>query len=476
MSTDNASVTLLLGGPVITVDGDRRVIDPGAVAVQADRIVAVGTPAELTNGYPGAERVDLQHAAILPGLVDSHGHAGHGMTKALHDGQGDWLDLVAQVYFRESDEEFWRAESFLSALEHIEFGVTTSLSMTGSMPRVDDPKYAIAASSGYAALGLRHIVALGPPSLPWPATYRDVESGQEISVDLLRMMATVAETIERLNGTSDGRISVFVGPSGLVAELDADGKATEESIAALRAVHELAGEVDVYIHSHAYAGEIKAAAEALPDILSPKLTLAHCAGIDLEEVHIMANAGVNATHGPLTNAFVRARFPLTEALEAGVNVLISTDGSGPDRSFDLLSQGRIAAQLQRAHFADTSILPAGKILEMMTIDPARALGLDDQIGSLEPDKKADVIAVNLRSARMGPRFMPLERVVYVGSGLDVEFMMVDGKTLMRDRRIENIDIDTILDDADRAAHATYERAGMLDKLVSHPNTWGHVRY
>ena len=468
--------TLLIGGPVITVDPDRRVLDPGAVAIDGDRIVGVGSPESLRDEFPRADEIELSNAAIIPGLVDSHGHAGHGMTKALGDGADDWLTLVAEVYFRQSDVEFWRAEGFLSALEHIEFGVTTSLSMTGSMPRVDDPKYAVAASQGYADLGLRHIVALGPPNPPWPARYRDVETGAEREVDLDGMIATLEATIEALNGSFGGRISVFAGPSALIAEMDASGKATPASVDAMRRVHQVSEERGVYIHSHAYQGQLLAAIDAYPDILTPKLTLAHCAGITLDEVQIMADRGVNATHGPLTHAFASARFPLTEALEAGVNVLISTDGSGPDRSFDLLSQGRIAAQLQRAYFADTSILPAGKILEMMTIDPARAFGMDDQIGSIEVGKKADIVAVDLRSARMGPRFMPLERVIFVGSGLDIEFMMVDGAILKQDHQIVGVDIDAILDDADRAARVTFERAGMLDRLASHENTWGHVRY
>ena len=467
---------LLAGGPVITVDAERRVLDPGAVVVDGARIIAVGMLDDVREQFPDADEIDLKRAAILPGLIDSHGHAGHGLTKALGDGADDWLDLVAEIYFRQSDVEFWRAESSLSALEHIEFGVTTSLSMTGSMPRVDDPKYAVAAARGYADLGLRHIVALGPPGPPWPATYRDVESGKEITVDLDGMLATLGATIDQLNGAADGRISVFAGPAALIAELDGEGRATAASVEALQRVHQLSAERGVYIHTHAYQGHLLAAAASYPDILSRQLTLAHCAGISLAEVQIIADHGVNATHGPLTHAFASARFPLTEALEAGVNVLISTDGSGPDRSFDLLSQGRIAAQLQRAYFADTSLIPAGKILEMMTIDPARAFGLDAQIGSLEAGKQADIIAIDLRSARMGPRYMPLERVIYVGSGLDVEFMMVDGKILKRDHHIVGIDIDTILDDADLAAHTTYQRAGLLDRLASHPHTWGHVRY
>lgn len=474
MSAMTADVTILIGGTVVTMDRERRVLDPGAVAVQSDRILAVGTPDELLGQFPHATPVDLSRTVIMPGLVDTHGHAGHGLTKALADG-GNWLDLVAHLYFQASDDEFWRAESRLSALEHLEFGVTTSLSMTGSMPRVDDARYAELAASGYGELGLRHIVALGPPSGSPPWTYTDIAANTEINVDLDHSLQTTADAIDRLRGTHDGRISVFVGPSSLVSEL-IDGKATDFSVEQMRAVVKLADDKGVNIHSHAYAGQIAAAAESCPEILSERLCLAHCAGISLEEIGIMAETGVSASHGPLTNAFVRARFPVTEALDAGVNVVISTDGSGPDRSFDLLSQGRIAAQLQRAHFADTSILPAGKILEMMTIDAARALGMDDEIGSLEAGKKADVISLDLRTARMYPRVMIPQRIVYVGSGLDVDFVMVDGKTLMENRSFAHIDVDTILDDAQRALMATLERGDCMDSIAEPTNMWGKVRY
>lgn len=469
------TITILVGGAVITIDPERRVLDPGAVATQGDRILEVGSPDELNARYPDATRIDLTGHVIMPGLVDSHGHAGHGLTKALNDG-GNWLDLVADLYFQASDDEFWRAESYLSALEHLEFGVTTSLSMTGSMPRVDDARYAVQADSGYAALGLRHIVALGTPSGAPPWNYTDVSSGKTNMVDLDRALATTAAAIDQLHGTHDGRISCYVGPSALVNEIDANGNASDFSIASMRGVIELANRAQVGIHAHAFAGQVQAAANAVPEILSPKLCLAHCAGISLDEIRIMAETGVSATHGPLTNAYVRDRFPVVEALDAGVYVVISTDGSGPDRSFDLLSMGRIAAQLQRVHFNDTSILPAGKTLEMMTIDAARALGMDADIGSLEAGKKADIIALNLRTARMYPRMLIPQRVVFVGSGLDVEFMMVGGKVLMEDRQMPGVDIDRILDDAHRAAVDTIARAGREDVLNEPTNMWGAVRY
>jgi 5-methylthioadenosine/S-adenosylhomocysteine deaminase len=468
-------VTLLVGGAVVTIDQERRVLDPGAIAVEHDRILAIDTPDTLRSQYIGADEIDLRHTILMPGLVDSHGHAGHGMTKGIAPG-ADWLETIAKVYFHASDEEFWRAESFLSALEHIEFGVTTSLSMTGSQPRIDDPRYAVAAAAGYQDLGLRHIVALGPSGGDPPWEYTDISDGSEKRIDLDTALDTTALAIDQIHGSAEGRLSAYVGPSSLTNGLDAEGNATDSAITQMRGVHELANTLNVGVHSHAYAGQIRAAANAFPDILNQKLCLAHCAGISQDEIQIMAEAGVSASHGPLTKAYARARFPVIEALDAGVNVVISTDGSGPDRSFDLLSQGRIAVQLQHVHFEDTFLLPSGKVLEMMTIDPARALGMEQEIGSLEPGKKADIIALDMRTARMYPRKMLPQRLVFVGSGVDVEFMMVDGRILMQNRTYDWIDVDTILDDAQRVAEETFERAGVLDALREHPREWGEVRY
>jgi cytosine/adenosine deaminase-related metal-dependent hydrolase len=473
---NTTTTTLLIGGAVLTIDRDRRLLDPGAVAVDAGYIVGVGTPEELERRYPLAERVDLRHALIMPGLIDAHGHGGHGLTKEIAEGH-DWLAVVAHVYFQAADDEFWRADGYLSALERLEFGVTTSLSMIGSKPRIDDPRYAFAAAEGYAALGLRHVVAMGPPSMPWPRRYYDVAQGREVTVDLDQMLANTEAIVERLHGSAGGRISAVVGPSELTPEVRLeDSRATDLALAEMRGVLEIARRRGVGIHAHAYGGQVTAAARSFPDILSPNLSLAHCTGLTVDECRILAETGVSAIHGPLTHAYVLARFPVREALDLGVNVVIGTDGSGPDRSFDLLSQGRVAAQLQRVYFGDPALLPAGKVLEMMTVDAARALGLEGEIGSIEPGKRADLIAINLRSAHMAPRLMLLQRLVSVASGLDVEFVMVDGRVLMRDRQVVGVDVDRILDDADRAARDTFNRAGIEDELGSHPNTWGHVRY
>jgi len=474
--------TVLVGGTVVPVDADRRVLDPGAVAVDGDTIVAVGPRDQVLADHPDAERIDLADHVLLPGLVDSHGHAGHSLTKNLLDGAGDdWLDLVKEIYFEGSGTGFWRAESRLAALERLRAGVTTSLSYVGSMPRVDDPKFATAAATGYREFGLRHVVAVGPPD-GLPVDCVDPETGTETTVDLDRAMATTEAVVDALHGSAGGRVQVTVAPSSLVPEMDQDGAATAASVEQLRRVTELAEQADLAIHAHAYAGEVAAAADAEPEILSERLSLAHCAGIDSEELALMAENGVAASHGPLTHAYAWDRFPVVEAMERGVTVAVSTDGSAPDRSFDLLSQGRIAAQLQRAHHGDTSLLPAGRVLEAMTVDAAAALGLDAEVGSLTPGKRADVIAIDRRSAKLGPHLDAggtVPRVVHYADGSDVSFVMADGAVRLRDSEVvapEAPAVETVLDDAAAAAETAIDRVDAADALAPHPDLWGAVRY
>lgn len=491
--SDTNDRTVLVGGAVVTMDADRRVLDPGAVVTTGDRIETVGDRDHVLREFPNAERIDLEHTVLLPGLVDTHGHAGHGLLKNLNEGEPfEWLETASDIYFHNSGEEFWRAEGYLAALEHLEFGVTTSLSFTGSQPRVDDAKFAAAAAEGYADLGLRHIVNVGPPGSPYPREYHDVDTGRTSEIGLDGALETTAEVIDRLHGTAEGRISAYVGPSSLVPEVERAGEtksigltdhvdpdrwsASDHSIDHLEGLLELSERYDVPIHTHGYSGMVAAAADAVPEILSPRLSLAHCAGMNTKELQIMAEEGVSASHGPLTHAYAMSRFPVVEALEEGVNVAISTDGAGPDRSYDLLSSGRIAAQLQRVHFNDTTVMPAGTLLEMMTIDAAKALDMHHEIGSIEPDKRADIIALDLDSARLRPRFGLVPRIVHFGTGLDTEFMMVDGTILYEDRSFDDIDVERILRDADEAARAAIDRAGREDALQPHRETWGSSRY
>jgi cytosine/adenosine deaminase-related metal-dependent hydrolase len=463
----------IVNGTVITMDPDRRVLRGAAVGIRDGRIVAVETGA--ASLPPARETIDATGRIVLPGIVDTHGHAGHSLTRGFGEGSA-WMDIVETIYFHASDPWFWEAESRLAALERLRFGITTSVSMTGSSPRVDDAKYAVAASAGYRELGLRHIVAAGPPSGPWPREYTErLPDGGSRShtVDMDRALAVTEDALQAIRGLGNDRLQFYVGPSSVSPTDDPDDPLSRQQV---NGVQDLVEKHDAGLHTHAYAGQIAAAHEIRPDILGPHACIAHCAGISMEEIAILAKTGTAASHGPLTHAYVGARFPVIEALEAGVNVVFSTDGSAPDRSFDLVDQARVGMQLQRVHFNDDQLLPAGKVLGMITIDAARALGMQDEIGSLEVGKRADVTILDARQPHLAPEILAPLRVIGHASGHDVTDVIVDGEVLMRDRVVAGVDQDAILDDAHQALLATWDRTGFGDIEAQHPDTWHGIRY
>jgi cytosine/adenosine deaminase-related metal-dependent hydrolase len=243
-------------------------------------------------------------------------------------------------------------------------------------------------------------------------------------------------------------------------------------------VRHLADRYRVPIHTHAFGGMIRQVARHYPELLGPDLSIAHCTGLDDEEVRILGEARASVAHGPLTHAFVAAWCPVMELLEAGANVVIATDASAPDRSYDLLAQVHPAMQLQRVHYRDSSVLPAGKALAMVTIDAARALGLADEIGSLAVGKKADVILLDARQPHWSPFAADLapHRLAYMATGQDVEIAIVDGRVLLEDRRVLTVDVPAVLAGAEREARAALERAGATDALALPPTFWTGTRY
>jgi cytosine/adenosine deaminase-related metal-dependent hydrolase len=335
----------------------------------------------------------------------------------------------------------------------------------------------MAASTGYRELGLRHITAAGPPGgRPWPQRYteqRNDGTTLEYEIDLDRALAVTEEAIQAFRDAEGDLVRFYVGPSAICPATDPDDDFSRRQVQGVRALVE---RYNTGLHTHAYAGQIAAAHAIDPELLGPHACLAHCAGIGDDEIAILARSGASASSGPLTHAFALNRFPVIEALEAGVNVVFSTDGSAPDRSFDLIDQARVGAQLQRAHFADTRLLPVGKTLGMITIDAARALGMEREIGSLEPGKRADVILLDARQAHLAPEILAPLRVIGHATGHDVTTVIVDGQVLMRDRAVAGADRDAILDGAHDALMDTWERAGFDDINALHPDTWHGVRY
>ena len=216
-------------------------------------------------------------------------------------------------------------------------------------------------------------------------------------------------------------------------------------------------------------------AYAIFDILGPDALLSHATGMTDEEIAIVARTGTKIVHNPSANAAMREQFRLVELLDAGVTVMLGSDGVAPDRSYDLFRHMFQAMRYHRAALKDTKVLPAGKVLEMVTIDAARALGLEKEIGSLEPGKKADVILVDWFRPHLVPMNMPLYRLAYFANGNDVSTVLVNGRVLMRDRVVLSVNEEEVLLMAQREADAAIRRTG-LERLTETPDGfWGRSR-
>ena len=159
---------LVAGGTVLPLDATNSVIENGGVAIDGDRIVAVGPLGELRAAFEARLELPARRHAILPGLIDTHGHAGHTLVRTIgtHCTPYGWRALVDHIYFRATTEDFWLADGLLSAVERLKFGTTTGVAMLGSAPRVDRPEFARQFASGYGQVGSRVVVGVGPPRPP----------------------------------------------------------------------------------------------------------------------------------------------------------------------------------------------------------------------------------------------------------------------------------------------------------------------
>jgi cytosine/adenosine deaminase-related metal-dependent hydrolase len=207
-------------------------------------------------------------------------------------------------------------------------------------------------------------------------------------------------------------------------------------------------------------------------ILGPDVILSHATAFTPGEIAILARTGTKISHNPSAIAAQRRPFQIVELLDAGVTVMLGSDGVAPDRSYDMFRHMFQAMRYHRARLRDPAVLPAGKVLEMVTIDAARALGLEDEIGSLEPGKKADVILVDMWRPHLVPDNMPLYHIAYFANGNDVSTVLVDGRVLMRDRQVLSVDENEVLETADREAAAAIRRTGLEDLTKTPEGFWG----
>jgi len=422
---------VVTGGTVVTMDAANRVVSNGAVAIDGTDIVAVDTADNIARQFRGRETIDATGQIVLPGLINTHTHAAMVLFRGLADDLAltEWLNkYIFPAEAKMVSPEFVRAGTRLAALEMIQSGTTTFTDMYYFEEEV---------AKETKAAGLRGV--LGQTIIQFP-----VADAKTPADALVRADAFITAFKD------DPLITPAVAPHAMYT---LDGPT-------LKAARDLSRRygVPTLIHLAESRDEVQAAQERFKSspvayleslgFFGPGVLAAHGIWVSDTDIAVLKKRGVSVSHNPESNMkLASGTAPVPAYLRAGINIGLGTDGAASNNDLDMFEAMRVAAFLHKHVTVDPRVLNARTALEMATIRGARALGLDKRVGSLEPLKHADIITVSVSGARQTPMYDPISHLVYVARGDDVQNTVVDGKILMRARKMLTLDEPAILVEA-----------------------------
>jgi len=482
---------LLVGGALVTMsDVEPAIIDPGAVAIRGDRIVDVGSAEAVKNRVRPKRTIDRSGDIIMPGIVDSYAHAGHGMIKGIHHQRLGWPPR--EIYFHGTTPGWWEADGALLGLERIKFGVTTGMSVLGATPaRVDDPVYSDAHCRGIAPTGVRDVLGVGPPDdfllAEWTATDYRGDTPRTYTYTYQQCLETMEQVVSTWHGATEGRQTVCLAiaylcglnPRFMTGYHNHNYSAEDRLLLAERArvAREMADRLSLVIQTHGYRGTLEFGDEALGvdlmnEVLGSDVIFAHGHGFTPRDIDVLARTGATVSWVPVGPRGVDfGPPPVVDLLRAGVEVAICSDGAAPFFISDVFVNIHRALYLLWQKYHDMSYLPLGKALRMVTIDAARLLGMDGEIGSIDVGKKADIIVIDTDQPHLVPTVAIPQLLSYYVRGNDVELVMVDGRVLMENRVVTLVDEGEILQWARRESAEALERVDVTPYLDLPQEYW-----
>lgn len=408
---------------LIPIEPRATVLTGHALVMQDEKILAILSSADARQHYPDALHLELGDHALMPGMVNLHGHSAMSLLRGLADDLSlmDWLhNHIWPAEKQHVSEEFVFDGSVYAMAEMLRGGTTTINDMYFHHEAV--------ARAGLQT-GMRTVV--GCSILEFPTGY-----AADASAYLDKAMAA--------QQAFQGQVGVEFRLAPHAPYTVSDD--TFKKIIALADKHDMG----IHCHIHETMDEVN---DSIRDhgmrplqrlhqlgLLSPRLIAAHMVHANEEEISLLAQQGVHIAHNPASNLKLASGFAPIHAMQAaGINVGIGTDGAASNNKLDLLGDLRMAALLAKAVSNNPTALNAGNALEMATLAGARALGLDKQIGSLVAGKLADIIAIDLSALETLPLFDPVSQIVYAASREQISHVWVNGRCLMADRRLLNQD-------------------------------------
>ena len=410
----------MAGGTVVTMDALHAIIDDGAVVVTGDAIVAVGPRSEVAARYAPTQTIDAKGKLVLPGFINGHTHVPMTLFRGLHDDVtlNDWLyKYIFPAEAKNVNEEFVRWGTRLAAAEQIRGGVTTFADMY---------YFEDAVAEETKAAGMRGV--LGETFIDFPAPDNKSEA---------EMLAYTERFLKKWR--SDPLIHAAVAPHSIYT---CSQKTLQDSAALARKYH-----APILIHTAEMKKEWEdsqkqngmSPVQYLNKIglLGPDVVSAHCIFVDEADRKTLAHEQVGCVHNPSSNMMIASGVsPVAEMRAGGVAVGLGTDGpAGSNNDLDLMEEIDLAAKLAKITKLDPLALNAKAVVEMATIDGARALHMEKEIGSLEPGKKADLIVISLDKPNAVPMYDIYAQIAYALKGSDVETVVIGGRIVMRDRKL-----------------------------------------
>ena len=430
---------LIKDGFVITMDPMRRIFKRGSVAIEGNEIVGIGGDIR----GPADEVIDAKGKVVLPGLINAHTHSAMTLFRGFADDMelDPWLRTKIWPVEKKLRADDCYIGALLACLEMIKSGTTCFADQYFFMERVADA----VEESGIRGILSHGIIELGDAG----RREREIAAGERL--------------VKRYHGRADGRILTQFGPH-------APYTCSPECLIEVKELSKRYG-VGIHIHLAETRWEVedeipkrygKRSVGHLDSIgfLGPEVLAAHCVWLNGVEIATLRERGVKPVHNPASNMKIGCGIaPVPEMLEAGIPVAIGTDGAASNNTLDLLNEMKFAALLHKVRKLDPTAMPAQSVLEMATINGARALGIEDRVGSLEIGKLADVVVVDLQTPHLTPLHNVVSHLVYNAVGNDVDSVIIDGKTVMLDREVLTLDGRRVLEMAQSTAEELVSREG-----------------
>jgi 5-methylthioadenosine/S-adenosylhomocysteine deaminase len=454
---------ILADACVVTVNSVNDVHERGSVLVRGDRIADIGSKAELSAKEPDAEVIDCSSNILMPGMVNTHTHLFQTLLKGPGDDMvlKDWFTYMTGPAAVELTAADMHAAAMHGCVESIRSGVTTLVEFMYAHPR---PGLTRAVIDAYEATGMRGFVCRGffSTGAEYGVPTALIETPEKALAD--------ARALAKEQNRPGGRVQVGLAPCmiwGLDEACLRETRKAADELGLLVTMHvsETPFEVE---HSKRLYGRSETTFLSDIGFLRPDVLAVHCVKCSSADIAALHRHGTKVSHNPCSNMYLASGLaPIPEMLKIGVTIGLASDGPASSNNHSLFQAMKFAALMQKGFHGDPTIITAQQVLRMATIDGARAVGLENEIGSIEVGKKADLSLLDMSDFFASPIHDPISSIVYSALGHEPTLVVIDGRIVMRDRRVLTVDQGRVRHDAQNAAASLTSRA----KISSRAKFW-----